>query len=239
MPDFSNGNTNKLVKYLNIKKEFICFEISERHSVDKNNLEKIFNHYKDYNYNIAIDDFGVGFSGYKLLYSLTPDIIKIDRFFIKDIEKNIKKRIFVKNITHLATQLGIKVVAEGVETKAEFYTCKELGCHLAQGYLIQKPTTNSNEILSTYPHIAKIIDSDKRSSNKNNKIEKYIQKIEPMSIDSKMINVIEYFKQHPQATILPIINSLYEPIKPLMMLMVLEIKINYSAFCRLSERFLL
>ena len=60
-----------------------------------------------------------------------------------------------------------------------------------------------------------------------------------MPVNSKMINVVEYFRQHTQTTVLPIINSSYEPIKLLTMLMVLEIKINYSAFCRLSERFLL
>ena len=51
-----------------------------------------------------------------------------------------------------------------------------------------------------------------------------------MSIDSKMINVVEYFKQHPQITVLPIINSLYEPIKLLTMLMVLEMEIELFCF---------
>jgi EAL domain-containing protein (putative c-di-GMP-specific phosphodiesterase class I) len=151
MENFSHGNTTKILKKLNIKKENICFEISERHEISsESNLKKIFFHYKNKDYSIAIDDFGVGYSGYKLLYDSTPDIIKIDRFFLHSLASNMKKKLMVQNITQLAIQLGIKVIAEGVETREEYLTCKDIGCHFVQGYLIQKPTKNTQKICQEY-----------------------------------------------------------------------------------------
>ncbi|MFA6197262.1 MAG: GGDEF domain-containing protein [Sulfurimonas sp.] len=212
MPDFSNGNTNQLLKKYDIKKDNICFEISERHEISSDcNMEQVLMHYKDENFCIAIDDFGVGYSGYKLLYDSTPDVIKIDRFFLTDIEKDAKKKLMVRSITHLAIQLGIKVIAEGVETKEELLVCKDIGCHLVQGYLVQKPTLNTNEIVKKYQNITDLITHDKREENKY-KIDTYLDKIKPIFIESKMNEVIDYFKKHPDISTMPVINSNNEPI---------------------------
>jgi len=63
MPNFAQGYTNELLKKYNIKKESICFEISERHEISNDcNMEKILTHYQNSNFCIAIDDFGVGYS---------------------------------------------------------------------------------------------------------------------------------------------------------------------------------
>ena len=212
MPDFSEGNTNKLAKHFNMEKENICFEISERHEFSGSNMQTLLDHYKENSYSIAIDDFGVGYAGYKLLYDSTPDIIKIDRFFLQSIEKNVKKKLLVKSVTQLAIQLGIKVVAEGVETKEELYVCKEMGCHLVQGYLIQKPTQNSEEILPLYPELRELIKSDKRQKTKTSKLKHYIEKIEPLEAKNKMSRVVDYFKESKHIQLLPIVNSANEPV---------------------------
>lgn len=92
MKNFEAGNTAELIEKYNIRKENICFEISERHEIFGGNyLQKTLHHYKDENYAIAIDDFGTGFSGYRLLYDTVPNIVKIDRFFLTNIEKDVKK----------------------------------------------------------------------------------------------------------------------------------------------------
>ncbi len=155
MPNFKHGNTNKLLKRYGVDKNSICFEISERHEISNTSgMEEVLEHYKEENFCIAIDDFGVGYSGYKLLYDSKPDIIKIDRFFLTDIQKDVKKKIMTRSITNLAIGLGIKVIAEGVETKEELLTCKDIGCHFVQGYFVQKPTLNAKEIQNKYRHIA-------------------------------------------------------------------------------------
>lgn len=208
-----DGNTKKILKKLNIAKNNLVFEISERHQVSSlKDMELVLKHYNSEKYSIAIDDFGVGHSGYKLLYESTPNIIKIDRYFLKDIEIDLKKKLLVRNMIHLAIQLGIRVVAEGVETKREFLVCKEIGCHLAQGYLIQKPTQDTDEILQEYKHIVEIIKKDKRQNKTNKKIESFLEEIPPICIDTKMNLVVEHFKKNKINQVIPIIDTNNEPL---------------------------
>ncbi len=212
MSNFTNGNTEKILKKLDIKKENLCFEISERHEVlSEYDLEKIIQHYKEENISIAIDDFGVGYAGFKLLYHSTPDIIKIDRFFLQNIENNLKKKLMVRSITHLAIQLGIKVVAEGIETQAELLTCRDIGCHFAQGYLIQKPTLDTKKIQNVYPLISEIVKTDKKNQNSESLLSIHVEKIEPILSKTTMDTVIEYFKNNKNKPIVPIVNSNKEP----------------------------
>ncbi|WP_345975031.1 EAL domain-containing protein [Sulfurimonas sp. HSL3-7] len=148
MEDYTTGNTEALLQAYNVAKSTLCFEISERHEVTKegNGIIHILEHYKKEGFQLAIDDFGVGFSGFKLFYEFTPDVIKIDRFFINGICEDPKKRVIVENIIQLAKQLGVRIIAEGIERESELEVCKALGCQLVQGYLIQRPTTDIHDI---------------------------------------------------------------------------------------------
>jgi EAL domain-containing protein (putative c-di-GMP-specific phosphodiesterase class I)/GGDEF domain-containing protein len=211
--NFSYGNTQALLKKFNIKQDNICFEISERQEISTVcDISAIMQHYRDEEFDIAIDDFGVGHSGYKLLYETTPNLIKIDRFFLTDISKNMKKKILVKNIVYLAILLGVKVVAEGIETKEELLTCRDIGCHLIQGYLIQRPTQDTTDIVKEYTHIAKIVAKDQRSEKTSDTITEYLDLYPSLNIKTKMKSVIEYFKENPEFTILPIVNGQDEPL---------------------------
>lgn len=213
IPNFSHGNTIKLLEKFNISKDNLCFEISERYEVSQEcDISTVLKHYQDEDFCIGIDDFGVGHSGYKLLYESTPEIIKIDRFFLSTIETNLKKKLLVRNIVNLAIQFGIKVVAEGVETKEELLTCKELGCHFVQGYLAQKPTVKTKEILFKYEHIKEILKSDKRVKASHNQILSYLDKAKPFEIKTKTSEVVSYLKNNPNITMIPIINALGEPL---------------------------
>lgn len=213
MPDFAPGNTAKMLRHYGVDKNSVCFEISERHEIsDVRSMGDILSHYKDENFCIAVDDFGVGYSGYKLLYESKPDIIKIDRFFLTDIDKDIKKKLIARNITQLALQLGIKIIAEGVETKGELFTCKEIGCHLVQGYLIQKPTQYTGDILKEYPHIDIMLKTQKRGEGTSLCIEGYIDSQAPFYINSDINVVVEHFQKNPESTLAVIVNSADEPL---------------------------
>ncbi len=213
MDNFEQGNTKKILKKFGMKKESICFEISERHELrNSSSFENLIDHYQNENYHIAIDDFGVGYAGYKLLYDTTPNYIKIDRFFLQDIQKIYKKRVLVQNIVHLAAQLGINVIAEGVETKKDLLLCKEIGCHYVQGYFVQKPTTDVSKLQSQYEHIRDIVLDDQRFK-KNQKIFHVVEKIDPINIHTKMNGVLHYFKKHEFIDkVVPVVNNLNEPV---------------------------
>ncbi len=212
MPNFAAGNTAKLLKKYQLPKETICFEISERHEISNPLLfEEILRHYKKEHYSIAIDDFGVGVSGYQMLYRSTPDIIKIDRFFFASICNDMKKKILVRSIVHLATQLGITVIAEGVETQTEMLVSKELGCHLIQGYFVQRPSLKTEEISMKYEHVKQASKSDQRIPSNKKQIKGYIEKISPINTDDRMDLVLQRFKNSRDAA-LPVVDSSRVPL---------------------------
>ncbi|MCJ8271681.1 MAG: EAL domain-containing protein, partial [Psychrosphaera sp.] len=88
---------------------------------------------------IAIDDFGTGYSSLSYLQRLPIDTVKIDLSFVRVIGSNPESDIIVKAIINLAHTLGMKVVAEGVETQIQAAFLTELGCDYLQGYLYAKP----------------------------------------------------------------------------------------------------
>jgi len=89
---------------------------------------------------IAIDDFGVGYSSLSYLQQLKIDIIKIDRSFVQQLGVDSAGATLCRTIVQMAKNLNIKVVAEGIENAVQLEMLTEFGCHFAQGYFIAKPT---------------------------------------------------------------------------------------------------
>lgn len=88
---------------------------------------------------LSIDDFGTGYSSLSRLQRLPVDSLKIDRSFISGMDRDKEAREIVHIIIMLAHNLGLKVVAEGVETEQQARQLRELGCELAQGYFFARP----------------------------------------------------------------------------------------------------
>ena len=84
---------------------------------------------------IAVDDFGTGYASLAYLISLPLDAIKIDRGLVTDIVGGERDRIVVRAMIHLARELDLKVVVEGVETTGQLALLADWGCDLYQGFL--------------------------------------------------------------------------------------------------------
>jgi PAS domain S-box-containing protein len=93
---------------------------------------------------LNIDDFGTGYSSLSRLQSFPVDKLKIDRFFVSRMDTDPETHEIVRIIVTLAHNLGLKVVAEGVETEAQLNLLREIGCELAQGYLFSKPVDHES-----------------------------------------------------------------------------------------------
>lgn len=88
---------------------------------------------------ISIDDFGTGFSSLYQLKSLPIDHLKIDRVFLKNVQTQARDLTLMRSIVELARNLGLEVVAEGVETSCQLEILQQIGCEYVQGYYISYP----------------------------------------------------------------------------------------------------
>jgi EAL domain-containing protein (putative c-di-GMP-specific phosphodiesterase class I) len=137
---------NKIYSKYTLPKPFICFEITEFYDLFRKKMDEFVLNNRNL-FSIAIDDFGTGFSDLKLLYSLKPEYIKIDRFFISQVDQDMKKKVFLSQIIKMVEVQGAKVVAEGVENENEYKACREAGCKLAQGFYIRRPDTEITRLV--------------------------------------------------------------------------------------------
>lgn len=130
--------------FLNLPKNSIILEITEGILLDTNsNIYDKFNDLKDIGVKIAIDDFGTGYSAMSYLHKFDFDFIKIDQSFICNLKKDKNKKI-TKSLVSMAQNLGIEVIAEGVETEEQANFLTEIECDFLQGYLYSKPIPFSN-----------------------------------------------------------------------------------------------
>jgi EAL domain-containing protein (putative c-di-GMP-specific phosphodiesterase class I) len=129
----------------------ICIELSERFN---NTVLPYFSQTADalrrLGIGVAIDDLGTGSSELKMLCDHGIDYVKIDGHFIRGIALNRTKWLIVRTIATLAHSLGIRVIAEGVETEHDLLGCRAAGCDLAQGYFVARPTTDVATLREAY-----------------------------------------------------------------------------------------
>ena len=118
----------------------IELEITERYIMEhtEHNLN-ILDQLHKFEFNFSIDDFGTGYSSMSYLKQLPIKTIKIDKIFIDDSSDNPEDQQITKAIIALAKSLNFMTVAEGIETKEQFEALKNLGCDIAQGYLLSYP----------------------------------------------------------------------------------------------------
>lgn len=139
-PEACIQSTFKAAREFNFPLDKIIFEVTEGEQVtDRAHLLHIFEKYRSFGFQTAIDDFGAGYAGLNLLSAFQPHILKLDMDLIRDIDSRPAKQAIVKGMLLTSRLIDTLVVAEGVETKAEKDYLASLGIHLMQGYYFCKP----------------------------------------------------------------------------------------------------
>jgi EAL domain-containing protein (putative c-di-GMP-specific phosphodiesterase class I)/CheY-like chemotaxis protein len=120
--------------------ENVVLEITERASLDgiTDFRTRILN-LRDLGYRIAVDDLGAGYAGLNTFAALEPDIVKLDMSLIRNCDREPVKLKLIQSMATLCGELGMQVVAEGIETESERAAASAAGCGLLQGYLIGRP----------------------------------------------------------------------------------------------------
>lgn len=203
-PEMKTGFTYEKLKEYKLNPEEIVFEITEQNAVKSMELFKeSIEHYRNQNFNIAVDDFGTAYSGLKRVCSLHPEYIKIDMSLIRDIDKDPLKKSAVASTIDFCRDNGIKVIAEGIETKEELKTLAVLGADYGQGYFLGHPhyefQTPSTEISDMIKHINKF-SSFKRGIAVLGKIGSITKCSDPVPMDTPSIDIFEEMKDNYDMT---------------------------------------
>ncbi|MDR2745361.1 MAG: EAL and GGDEF domain-containing protein [Desulfovibrio sp.] len=144
---FRTGFTKNMLNSLNIEEKNIIFEITEKHATDNIYMFKtLINHYKDQNFQIAIDDLGSGYSGLNLISEISPHYVKLDMNLIRGINNNRLKQGLIRGIVEFSNIASILLIAEGIESQEELETIVNLGVQYGQGYYIQMPREDIIEV---------------------------------------------------------------------------------------------
>jgi EAL domain-containing protein (putative c-di-GMP-specific phosphodiesterase class I) len=119
----------------------VVLEMTERASLDVvSDVASKISALRSMGFRIAVDDLGAGYAGLTAFAQLLPEVVKIDMSLVRRVEQEPVRRELIRHVALLCTEMGMQVVAEGVESAAERDVLAEIGCELMQGYLFARPS---------------------------------------------------------------------------------------------------
>jgi diguanylate cyclase (GGDEF)-like protein len=130
-----------LVAEFELKPKHVSIEVTESVLMRDLAVEAL-RELRNRGFGVSVDDFGTGYSSLAYLQTLPVDLVKIDRSFVRDVATQARSKDFLGALLHLTRTLGLRSVAEGVETATQGGVLLEAGCRLAQGYFFSKPVAS-------------------------------------------------------------------------------------------------
>jgi len=134
-----SGHLRTQVAEMGLKPENIAIEIIESDVEDLKELQLFVQLYRSYGFLIALDDVGAGHSNLNRIPLIKPDILKIDRFLIQDIQDDFYKQEVLRSLVSMARRLGTIIIAEGVETQEEAVCLLDMDVDMIQGFYFSRP----------------------------------------------------------------------------------------------------
>ena len=131
------GKINSLIEKYSVPMEFLELEITE--SSDGNGVEDIVKEMKNAGFKMLMDDFGSGYSSLNMLKSTPFDVLKIDRGFLEEFMDSDRGRKIIQHTISMSRDIGLDIIAEGVETIEQAKFLSDCGCDSAQGFYYSKP----------------------------------------------------------------------------------------------------
>jgi len=209
-----NGETLRYIQELGLDPCNVIIELTENApAYDYELLRQATQHYRDMGFEIAMDDLGEGFSSLRLWSELRPDYVKIDQHFIQGIDHDPVKRQFVRSIQQIAKNSGTKVIAEGIETQAEFCVIMDIGIAYGQGYHIGRPkphlaTELPPEIMQLFTSKSSDIQPQAgKGLQKAVSVAKLLQHVIPVSPEATNDEVFQLFEQNQQQHSMPVVDG--------------------------------
>lgn len=141
-PQFCLQSTLREVERAGLSPRQFVFEVVESEEIaDAGHLERILRFYRDHGFAVALDDLGAGYGSLGLLERLRPDYVKIDRDLVSGVDRDAYKAKIMSSLIGLSRELGVAMIAEGVETRAEWQWLRQHGVDYCQGFFFARPAT--------------------------------------------------------------------------------------------------
>ncbi|MBF0505427.1 MAG: EAL and GGDEF domain-containing protein [Nitrospirae bacterium] len=205
---FRANITDEIAEKWSIPKDRIILEITEESVIYNYDLfKKSIEYYRGMGYKIAIDDFGSGHGGLKMLSIIEPDYVKIDRHFISNIDKAIVKSNLVDSIATACHRMGIKVIAEGIEKQEELEVVLNLGIELLQGFFLHKPSPTLNPDHAYIPALQNRKSNNFLGRNEQSFIGEIATYIEPINPSSSAMTAFNRFIKDVEIRGLPVVEN--------------------------------
>lgn len=139
-PEYCLQTTFSAIKKTGLRHEQIVFEVVESERIkDAGHVVDLFHFYRENGYGVALDDVGTGYNSLDLLNKIKPEFMKADMEMVRDVHRDNVKAVILDNLFNMARQLGMRVIAEGVEQREEYLWLKEHGADFVQGFLFGEP----------------------------------------------------------------------------------------------------
>lgn len=207
-----NGNLVAYIRNLGLPPQRVIIELTENQPMqDIAQMRDAALHYRGLGFEVAIDDLGEGFSSLRLWSELRPEFVKIDKHFVQDVSQDTLKFEFVKAIQQIASACGSRVIAEGIETRADFRVIRDLGIGYGQGYFIAQPAAMparapspdacdavSSREIAVYPGGDPI-------SKRTVKARKLLIEVTPVTPETANDDVYQRFNTDPELMSLPVV----------------------------------
>ncbi|MBI1886945.1 MAG: phosphodiesterase [Nitrosomonadales bacterium] len=208
-PSFKNGQTLSYLETLGIDPQRVIIEITENQpTFDFEGMRNALLHYRDMGFQIALDDLGEGFSSLRLWSELRPEFVKIDMHFVQGVNADPLKQQFIRSIQSIALSSGTRVIAEGIETAADFKVIRDIGIACGQGYFIARPTPVPP--LNPPAEVGCLIGANclmeqPYSSKRNITTDVLLRHVEPFDPDTEAEKVLAIFSANKNLQAIPVV----------------------------------
>jgi len=208
-PRFKDGQTLAYLENLGIDPERVIIEITENQpTFDFEGMRNALLHYRNMGFKIAMDDLGEGFSSLRLWSELRPEFVKIDMHFVQGVNADPLKQQFIRSIQSIALSSGTQVVAEGIETDAEFRVIQDIGLACGQGYFIARPAPVPP--LNPPAEVGCLVGTNRAAEKtygcrRGLTVEALLHYVEPFSPDTEIEKVFACFSANKDLRAIPVV----------------------------------
>ncbi|MCF8074881.1 MAG: EAL domain-containing protein [Desulfotignum sp.] len=214
-PDYQPGSTLAMIEHLGLAPADICLVLRvDPDVIMDEQVIHILDRYRSQGFQIALAGYDIRSQGIQLLDRTAPDYMILHLDLYRDFRENAKTQQVLSFMITYSHLMGCRVIAGEIQTEAEFIQCREWGCDLIQGDVVQPPGHRLDNIKSCYDTIRQMTRRDRRNHDDKHRslTAGEITHLEPISFGCTVVHVFDQFRTNPNTSFFPVIDPNGEPL---------------------------